>query len=625
MRHLITAILTTIVVGITVAQDLASFSPAKPTAGTKLTLTYHADAKEAVLRSPKELTAQLLAAGTEGLPTMVEVTMKKSGPAFTGTATVPQGASICYIQFADGDQVDNNTDRPWTIIVHGEDGNPVEGALGLRGGSYASGRAYVMKFERDPDKALADLREEVRLYPNGVGYRAQLWSLLLRSKPGDETTETVKKELEEVYERVKGNEKDVAILLRVFAITGQNERARAIGAEFKAKDPKGPISANERWQQVFGERDASKRFALFEQAEIDFPAKEQDRQMRDAQYVNFALLGGMADKALARLKTMTNPTDDLYNSLAWRFIEKGERLAEATEWAKTGVALARSRDVSSKPTYITKRAWERTRDMNLGLILDTYAYGLTQLNKHDEAVVAYADAYNALKGADADVNARYVEALVTVQRYDEAMKVADACIRTGKSNDKLLAKYSVAYIASTGSDKGFQERLDAAKGVAGQEAASKVKDTMVDLPAPDFTLVGLDGKKVTLSKLKGKVVVVDFWATWCGPCVSSFPYLQKVYDKYKSDPRVVILALNTWERVPPQDRDKTVRKFIADNKYTFPVLFDDKIVEQYKVEGIPTKFIIDQKGRIRFKDIGFAGGEEMMAKMDEQFRILLNN
>lgn len=607
------------------AQEALTLSPAKPTPGSKLTLTYHPSAKAATLKAPKALTAQLLAVGKDAMPVMVEVELQKKGNTFVGSTTVGENIGIYYVQLADGDQTDNNEEKLWTQLVYGADGDPLAGGLYSRGQSYFSGRALMLKFERDPKKAIADLREEVRLYPDAVGPRTLLWTVEMQTSPGEQTTNHVKQELEGFYESVKGNEKDVVALLRAFEMTGQADRAKAIREEWTARSPRGVIAENDRWQAVFRERDAVKRFDLFEKTLADFPPKESDRSMRDQQYVNFALAANEVTKAVTRLKAMEKPAPDLYNSLAWRYIEHGERLEEATGWAKTGVELARKKDPSEKPPYYTQRQWESMWSNRLGMILDTYGFGLDQLDKKDEALAAYAEAYTMLKGLDGDVNVRYVTALVQAKRYDEAMKVADECVQKGKSDDKLMAQYKAAYAGKQGSEQGFDEHVRAAKEAARKSVMSKVSASLIDKPAPDFTLVGLDGKKVTLSKLKGKVVVVDFWATWCGPCIQSFPHLQKVYEKYSKDPNVVILAVNTWENEKGEAREKTVRKFIADKKYTFSVLFDqdNATVTAFGVEGIPTKFMIDKNGRIRFKDIGFGGGAEMEEKMEAQFGLLL--
>ena len=115
--------------------------------------------------------------------------------------------------------------------------------------------------------------------------------------------------------------------------------------------------------------------------------------------------------------------------------------------------------------------------------------------------------------------------------------------------------------------------------------------------APDLSLLDREGNEIRLSDLRGKVVFINFWTTWCGFCTYEMPYIQEVYEKYK-DKDLVILAVDVLaaEKIKMED----VNRFLDEKGYTFPVLFDvDGVASvQYKVRGFPTTYIIDKNGRI---------------------------
>jgi len=104
--------------------------------------------------------------------------------------------------------------------------------------------------------------------------------------------------------------------------------------------------------------------------------------------------------------------------------------------------------------------------------------------------------------------------------------------------------------------------------------------------APDFTLNDINGKKVNLSEFKGKAVLLNFWATWCGPCRAEMPSLNNLYNEYK-DKDFVVLAVSV------DTSEKPVKSFARELKLTFPILMDkDKAVsfDEYAVLGLPTTF-----------------------------------
>lgn len=116
----------------------------------------------------------------------------------------------------------------------------------------------------------------------------------------------------------------------------------------------------------------------------------------------------------------------------------------------------------------------------------------------------------------------------------------------------------------------------------------------------DFTLPDINGKKVSFSEFKGMVVVLNFWATWCGPCRAEMPSLNNLYNEYK-DKGFVVLAVSV------DTSEKPVKSFAREHKLAFPILMDkDKAVsfDEYTVLGLPTTFLIDKNGVVIEKIMG---------------------
>jgi len=124
--------------------------------------------------------------------------------------------------------------------------------------------------------------------------------------------------------------------------------------------------------------------------------------------------------------------------------------------------------------------------------------------------------------------------------------------------------------------------------------------------APEFDLKRPDGSSTTLASLRGKVVLLDFWATWCGPCIAAMPSIERLHKKYEGKP-VAILGVNTWERGAA---DKA-QKFMEKNKYSYGLLLKgDDLAEAYGISGIPTLVLIGPDGKVLHTGVGFGPDEE---------------
>ena len=146
----------------------------------------------------------------------------------------------------------------------------------------------------------------------------------------------------------------------------------------------------------------------------------------------------------------------------------------------------------------------------------------------------------------------------------------------------------------------YNKIMDTANLLVKEKTMALIKAQLGSDVAKDFTLKNLQGEEVSLSSLKSKVVVLDFWATWCGPCRASFPAMQEAVTKYKDDKEVAFLFIDVFENKEPKKMQAETSKFITDNKYDFQVLLDtkDKVAGDYRVIAIPAKFIINKNGKI---------------------------
>ncbi len=124
-------------------------------------------------------------------------------------------------------------------------------------------------------------------------------------------------------------------------------------------------------------------------------------------------------------------------------------------------------------------------------------------------------------------------------------------------------------------------------------------------PAPDFTLTSRDGQAVSLSELKGQVVMINFWATWCGPCRQEMPLLEQLYTRYESL-GFTLLGVNV------EENSKDADVFLKDTPVTFPILFDPEngVSKLYNVSAMPSTVLVDRAGNVRFLHHGYQPGYE---------------
>lgn len=233
---------------------------------------------------------------------------------------------------------------------------------------------------------------------------------------------------------------------------------------------------------------------------------------------------------------------------------------------------------------------------------NTYAIILYKLQQYDSAFYYQDAVYKLGDILSATGMERYAVYSEKVKGLEYTRNLLEHQLLNGANTPLMLAHLQAIYKKLDLPEDQLKVLQSRNKILAANKNASLVKKIMGATQAPAFTLKNLKGESVSLAALKNKVVVLDFWATWCAPCKASFPEMNKLVNKYKDDEEVVFLFIDVWESMEPGKLKETVTDYMTENKYDFNVLFDEKkkIASDYKLISIPTKLIIDKNGEIVF-------------------------
>ena len=251
--------------------------------------------------------------------------------------------------------------------------------------------------------------------------------------------------------------------------------------------------------------------------------------------------------------------------------------------------------------------------------INLYGKLLFNAGKNEEAYKYTTEAYNNTKNKDAELVENYAFLSSLNGKYENALPVLAKAVQEGKFEQKYIDQVRKGYIALH-PEKDVDAYVTELKKAFIEKMKAHVAPMMISEAAPDFYVTDVNGKKVTLADFKGKTIVLDFWATWCGPCVESFPAMQMAANRYAKDPNVKFLFIHTWENV--KDPLTDAKNFLSKRDYKFDLYMDPRdastkhspAADAFKVDGIPAKFIIDGDGKIRFKAAGFSGKAEAVAE-----------
>ncbi|MBD2756825.1 redoxin family protein [Spirosoma validum] len=498
----------------------------------------------------------------------------------------------------------------YPVLMYDATGQVVPNAIGGQASIFTRTHfLYDVGSRPDPNQVVGLYERELRQHPD---LRPLYWSdylaaVIKQRKPG--YGPKVKASIEAyLASRTPPTAAEIAAGAQLYESMGDFPKARALRERQKTADPAGSLAQKDRSMSIRNETDWNRKKTAYQAFLKEFPNSIHlpalTVMMTDGYFKNNDLKGLLAflDQPQA---IQTDPL--MLNSMANLLAEERRSLPEAQQLAQRGINVLKAQP---KPQDF-KGNWEIEKQSRHRLLMATYARTLAQQGKNDEAYVAYQEAMNPdfVEDSDPMTNERYFLCALRTNHAADTRPYIEEAIQVERATTALKNALRNWYAKQPGQNEAKADAyLADLEADIRADQRDELSKRLINEPAPAFSMTDLKGRTISSSALRGKVVVLDFWATWCGPCVASFPAMQQAQSKFQNDPNVRFLFVNTREGGPLQ----RVHTFMEKNPYPFVVPLDDqqRVSRAYKVQGIPTKVVIDTNGRVRYRHVGYSGDPE---------------
>ena len=617
-----------------VAGDRLHFDTDRPHAGRTLSFEYFSSGGK--LAGATEIRAALIyytdgkSSGYYAQDVRISATGKES---WKGSFVLPDSATAFAIRLKSGKVIEDNAGKGFISLVYIGDAVRPEAYAGAAL-LFANGGS-LLDLPGKADTALVLLEKEFGLHPELRSKYEYAYYYNLAAVKKQEATVLIDRREQELLSASGATLADYKLALRLLQLQKKKRAADSVlriaagrfpGSELAAQYDENPfyvirnldnmVSYYDRYNKTYSGDGAGETVM---QTSAYFAVAIASRYLEKKDYpraiaYTARMYDGMADYRGFTYNRIA--LDLLKNDTALSLVDSLIRLAIA------GIDQELAHPEKFKPQGSTFSEWkEGINSYYYAGLNDSYARLYAWKGDYKRALVMEEKAVELCREANITYNEHYVGYLLKAGDLVKARAQTEQFIKGGNASDSLRTWLKLAYMKEKGSDKGYAVYLADLESAANVKFREKALKEKLDLPSAAFSIPDIDGGEVSLAALKGKVVIVDFWATWCGPCKASFPAMQMTINKYKSDTNVVFLFVDTYESVPAEERLSLIRKFIKSNQYTFTVLLDKvvdlgkrqySVVSDYGVGGIPTKFIISPRGKIVFKAVGFDGNNEKL-------------
>jgi len=519
----------------------------------------------------------------------------------------------------DPENCDGNQGRPWILLFH-DDGELARGA------AYQTYRLCKSHVWLPADLGIPDhergrdgIEYELRAHPDFVPARLEHWSIALAEDKEDSLAldslrHAIRTALDSILEanlRALDPDTMIARAFELYEVLGESSRAESLLAVVRDRFPQSRLALRCEYEWAFAPWEPEpviERFQRLLEAYPDSPEAKRGRGFLFAIYNNVLQMPEQAAEIAASGKPMDLGFLRLY---AEDLAESGE-LEEAELVARRCVREAES-ETWSAGSGLTPAEWTRRQDQELRDHIVLLASILGEKREYEEAVALLEEvAHTNPRAAGSGALEELAEYQAFLGRREDALRTYDLLGETFRPSDEIVEVWRSLYVDARGEESGFDEHHATLDAKRRANAHQRLERRVLDWPAPEVVLTDLDGNRRPLSEFRGKVVFIDFWATWCGPCLSSMSKFEEAYRTLGTGPDVVFIALNTWEKGNLEERRRKIEEKWTEIGLSLPVLLDMgsegeepyPAADLFRVRGIPTSFLLDRDGRILFR----AGG-----------------
>ncbi len=615
------------------AQNL-SFYPEKPSPGDSIIIEYNP--AKTVLKGSEKINATIYFL-EDGYPEensfqipvpkprFLNIPLKKEGKIFRGVIHSTSKTKLLKVLFSNNQKrMDAFNRKGYSIMTYRPDKEEVvQGAMGQKGLSKIT-HAFYMGLSHSGEQAFEAFKEEFRLYPesqNNFVYFLTFTSLALQL--GDlEALDEARAHLKELSEKENPREMELNLAYSLAELLKKEETADLILKKIEKSFPSSFVMEYKIQQQFYESSSLKEKEKIFNRLQKDFNQTESQKfALKDAALVMAnAYLPNDADKFFHYAKISKNRSNlaSQANVMAWELVGGGvdfpaKNLKQAKEWAIIAKEVIEL-EIENPSFNASKYPQEKEKlNSNLAAILDTYALVEYKLGNKKEALEYQELALQNEPRPKLEIIDRYTLYFDLQFNEEETKRILASMIKNNRATQRMKDRYK---------ELAGQQELELLLRKSNEHLYESLRNKMINKAAPEFSLMNLDGEKVNLADLKGKVVILDFWATWCSPCLAAFPGMQQVVDQYEDDLEVEFLFINAWES--ESETVSSLSEFLATEEYSFHVLLDQKneVAKKFGVDGIPAKFVLDKNGQIRFKDEGFKGIKHLVEDLSAKIEIL---